>query len=62
MIIYLFQKKIQIKNLYRSVKIDKNYFVKKLLNKNFGKEYAYIGVSFIKDHKKFKKIISSSKK
>ena len=60
--LFISKKKLQIKNLYRSVKINNNFFLKKLLNKNYGKEYAYIGVSFIKDHKKFKKIISSSNK
>ena len=60
--LFISKKKLQIKNLYRSVKINNNFFVKKLLNKNYGKEYAYIGVSFIKDYKKFKKIIRSSNK
>jgi hypothetical protein len=54
-------KKIKIKNLYRSVHITPNSFVKRLFEKKLGFEHAYVGVCFIKDYKRFNKIISSSK-
>jgi NDP-sugar pyrophosphorylase family protein len=60
--IFISKKKIKINNLYRAVQIKNNYFIKKLLDKNFGFEYAYTGISFIKDYKRFKKIINISKK
>ena len=59
---FISRKKININNLYRSVRINKNCFVKELLNKTSGFEHAYIGISFIKDYRRFIKIINTSNK
>lgn len=55
-------KKIKIKNLYRSVRFKRNSFADKLLEKKFGYEHAYVGVCFIKDYKRFNKVIINSNK
>jgi len=60
--LFISNKRIEIKNLYRSVGLAKKGFVECLFEKKTGFEHAYIGVSFIKDYQRFKRIINKAKK
>jgi NDP-sugar pyrophosphorylase family protein len=60
--LFVFNKKIQIDNLYRSIRIKNKHQVKKLLDKKFGLEFPYTGVCYIKYYKTFKSIIKKSNK